>query len=311
MSRFNDWFFGGRSPAHDKLVSMTIEKIDEIIHRICPEILRHGQKPNIKDVFFCPRGEKPLWCTSDFQTAFPVDPICLEATESHPYNLVYSSIGELRLPRSLRLCPESRWARHDYTPEDICARLNEICEPIELEGGFFFFRWGEICVKSNLDGKYIHSVLPYYDDMTCPLTSVLESYTADWETKKICKDENGDIFGLANIVFDFELTIRNEHVISDIETWRESDQGLNLRLVAKVEPKLTSWDIPHGKLKVFMDNLGKRHNPNDLPIAGIIPTFSKAPLETHKILEKDNIYIIRFTKSGEISDGVGLEQRRL
>ena len=311
MSRFNDWFFGGRSPAYDKLVTMTIEKRDDIIYRICPKILRYGQKPNIENVFFCPRNKRPGWCTSDFQTTFRTDPVCLEATESHPYNLVYSSIGELKLPHSLRLCPESTWARYELTPEDICERLNEICEPVELEGGFYFFDWGEICVKSNLDGKYVESVLPYYDHMIRPLTSVLESYTVDWETKKICKDENGRIFGLASIVFDFELTTRNEYIISDTETWRERDQDFNLRLVAKVEPKLTSWDIPYGKLKVFMDNLRKHHNPKDLPIAGIIPTFSKAPLETHKMLEKDNIFIIRFTQRGEISDGVSPGQTQL
>lgn len=311
MSRFNDWFFGGRSPAYDKLVSMTIEKRDDIIHRIYPEILRYGQKPKIKDVFFCPMNERPPWCTSDLQTKFLTDPVCLKAAESHPYNFVYSSIGELRLPRVLELCPETYWAKQDYTPEEICARLNEVCESVELEGGFFSFHWGEICVKTSLDGKYIHSILPNYDHTICPLTSVLESYTVDWETKKICKDNNGSMIGLASIVFDFELTTQNEYIISDAETWRERDQDSNLRLVAKVEPKPTSWDIPHGKLKVFMDTLRKHHNPNELPIAGIIPTFSKAPLETHKRLKKDNIYIIRFTQRGEISDGVSPGQTQL
>lgn len=311
MDRFNGGLFGGGSPAHDKLVLMTIDKRDDIIRRLLPEILRPRQKSDDIDVFLCPRGEAPPWCKSDFQTAFRMDPVCLEAVESQPYNFVYSSIGELRLPRVHRLCPETRWAKQDYTPEDICLRLNEICESVELKGGFFFFYWGEICVKSSPDGKYIHSILPYYDYMKHPSTAVLGSYEVDWETKKICKRDTGFFLGCADVVFDFELTIQNDYIISDIETWRGSSQDLNLRLVARVDPKLTNWGITHGKLKVFMDNLKKRHNPNNLPIAGIIPTFSKAPLEIHETLERDNIFIIGFTRKGEVSDGVSPEQTQL
>jgi len=311
MDRSNGGLFGGGSPAHDKLVLMAIEKRGDIIRWLLPEILRPLQKSNVIDVFLCPRGEAPPWCKSDFQTAFRTDPVCLRATESNPYSLVYSSNGELRLPRVHRLCPETYWARQDYTPEDICARLNEICEPVELEEGFFFFNWGEICVKSTLDGEYIHSILPYYDHMILPSTDVLESYEVDWETKKICKRDTGFFLGCADVVFDYKLTIQNAHIISDIETWRGPSKELNLRLVTKVNPKLTNWGITHGKLKVFMDNLRKRHSPNVLPIAGIIPTFSRASLEVHKILEKDNIFIIRFTQKGEISDGVSPGQTRL
>ncbi|MBA7676534.1 hypothetical protein ES703_84776 [subsurface metagenome] len=139
----------------------------------------YRQKPNIKNRFLCPKNERPPWCLSDFQTTFCIDPVCLEATESHPYNLVYSSVGELRLPRTLRLCPESTWARYDSEPEDICDLLNDMCESVEIEGGFFFFFWGEICVKNNLDGKYIHSILPYYDYIIRLSNTMLESYEVD------------------------------------------------------------------------------------------------------------------------------------
>jgi hypothetical protein len=291
---------------------MTIEKIDDIIHMIYPKILRYGQKPNIKNIFFCPKWEVPPWCTSDFQTeVFSVDTVCLKATESYPYGLVYSSFGELRLPRALRLCPESTWARHKSTPEDICEQLNDVCESIDPGEDFIDFYWGEISLKSDLDGRYIYSVVPYNIHKKVSPIPVLESYEVDWETKKICKGETGYIFGCADIVFDFELKIRNDIIPNDIETWRGCSQDFNLRLVTKVEPKPSSWDIPHGKLKVFMDNLRKHHNPNDLPIAGIIPTFSKTPLVTHKILEKDNIHIITFTQKGKISDGFAPEQTRL
>lgn len=101
------------------------------------------------------------------------------ATERHPFNLIYSAVGDLRLPYTLRLCPESTWARYGSEPEDICAKLNDICESVELEGGIFFFYWGEICVKSNLDGKYVHSILPYYDCIIRPSTNVLESYEVE------------------------------------------------------------------------------------------------------------------------------------
>ena len=141
----------------------------------CNDRFFYKQKPDIETVFLCPKNERPPWCLSDFQTTFCVDPVCLEATESHPYNLVYSSVGELRLPRYFRLCPETTWARYDSDPEDICAMLNDVCEPVALEGGFFFFYWGEICTKTNMDGKYIHSILPYYEQMIRYSTD-LESY---------------------------------------------------------------------------------------------------------------------------------------
>jgi len=311
MSRYNAWFFGGKSPAYDKLVSMTIDKIDDIIYRIYPKILRYAQKPTPVNEFFYPKNDRPIWCLSDFQTSFRTPPVCLESTESNPLSLVYSSFGELKLPRTIRVCPESTWARYDSTPEDICEQLNDLCELVELEEGSFFFYWGEVYVKSNIDGKYVDSVQPYYVHKIYPMTSTIEAYNVDWETKSICKDDDGKLLGLADIVFDFEIKTRNEYNISDIETWRERDQEYNLRLVAKVEPKPNSWDIPHGKLKVFMDNLSKHHNPNDLPLAGIIPTFSKAPPVVHERLEKDNIYIITFTQKGEISDGFEPEQMRL
>ena len=311
MDRFNDGLFGGGSPAHDKLVLMTIEKRDDIIHSILPKILSPRQRSDFIDIFLCPKNERPPWCLSEFQTAFRVDPVCLEDAESPPSDLIDSSTGELRLPRALRLCPETTWARYETAPEDICARLNEVCETVELEGGFFFFYWGEICVKSSLDGEYIHSILPYYDHMIRSSTAVLGSYEVDWETKKICKRDSGFFLGCADVVFDFELTIQNDYIISDVERWRGHNHDLNLRLVTKVDPKLTSWGNTHEKLKVFMDNLRKSHSPNVLPIAGIIPTFSRIPLEAHKILEKENIFIIRFTQKGEISDGVSPGQTQL
>jgi len=102
----------------------------------------YSRAPDVKQMFLCPKNERPPWCLSEYQTAFCVDPVCLRANERHPNNLVYSSIGELRLPYDISLCPQTLWARHGYTPEDICARINEICEDVELEGGFFFFYWG-------------------------------------------------------------------------------------------------------------------------------------------------------------------------
>ena len=119
------------------------------------------------------------------------------------------------------------------------------------------------------------------------------------------------IFGCADVVFDFELKTRNDIIPNDVETWRGCGQNLNLRLVTKAEPKPASWDIPHGKLKVFMDTLRRHQGPNDLPVAGMISTFSRAPPETHKMLERDNIYVITFTKRGEISSGFAPEQTRL
>ena len=90
-----------------------------------------------------------------------------------------------------------------------------------------------------------------------------------------------------------------------------SSLGLSYDDLAKVNPKLTNWGTTYGELKVFMNNLKKDHNPNGIPIAGIIPTFTKAPLNVHETLEKDNIYIIRFTQRGEISDGVSPGQTQL
>jgi len=314
MSLPSDWFFGGRSPAYDKLMSMTIDKIDETIRMILPKILRYRHKTDDKNIFFCPksRSDAPPWCTSDFQTeGFDVEPICLKAAESQPYGFVYSSLGELRLPRILRLCPESSWAKYDSTPEDICEQLNDVFNPVEPVLDYIDSYWGETHLKTDLDGRYIQSVVPNNIQKTVSPIPVLESYDVDWETKKICKGETGYIFGCADIVFDFDLKIRIDTVPNDSETWRGCSQDFNLRLVTKLEPKPNSWDIPHGKLKVFMDNLMKPHNPNALSIAGIIPTFSKTPPDTHERLEKDNVYTIRFTEKGEISDGVGPEQTRL
>jgi len=95
MDRSNGGLFGGGSPAHDKLVLMTIEKRDDIIRRILPKMLSPRQRTDFIDVFLCPKNERPEWCLSDFQKAFRTDPICLEAAENHPESLVYSSIGEL------------------------------------------------------------------------------------------------------------------------------------------------------------------------------------------------------------------------
>jgi len=312
MSRFNKEFFGGNSPSHDALVSMTIDNYDGIIHRIMPKILKNQNKNSVVNVFLCPKNGRPTWCTSDFQTAFRVDPVCLRATESHPSSLVYSPIGELHLPRELRLCSKTTWDRYESTPEDIGTQLNDLCESVELEEGFFFFHWGEICVKSNIvDGKYIHSVLPYYEHMIRLVTPFLESYEVDWEAEAICKRDTGFIIGYADLLSDFKLNVVREVIINDAETWRISNEDLNLRLVAEAKPKPTSWGSPHRQLKTYMDLLKKPQGLNRLPTAGIISTFSKAPPKIHKILEKDNIFIIRFTKSGEISDGVSPEQARL
>ena len=128
----------------------------------------YSNEPSIESIFICPRNESPPWCLSEYQTTFCVDPICLRAAERHPHNLIYSSIGDLKLPYDIILCPETLWAKYNYAPEDIIARLNEICEPVELEAGFFFFHWGEICVKSTIDGQYIESILPYYSQMIRP-----------------------------------------------------------------------------------------------------------------------------------------------
>lgn len=314
MSQFNKEFFGRKTPSHDELVSMAIDNIDGIIHRIFPKILKKQNKNSVVNVFLCPRNERPPWCTSDFQTAFRTDPVCLEATKRYQGSVVdwFSSNGELSLPGIFRLCPETTWARYESTPEDICAKLNEVCEPVEIEKSFLFFPWGEICVKSNLDGKYIHSVLPYYERMIRFTNPFLESYQVDWEPEVICKRKDTDfILGYADVAFDFMLEIGRETIINDSETWRERKEDFKLRLIAEGKPKPNSWGAPHRQLKTYMDYLKEPREQNRLPIAGIILTFSKAPPGIHKILEKDNIYIIRFTKRGDISDGVSPEQTRL
>jgi len=143
------------------------------------------------------------------------------------------------------------------------------------------------------------------------VTHSLQSYEIDWEAEAICKRDTGFIIGYADLLSDFKLNVVREVIINDAETWRISNEDLNLRLVAEAKPKPTSWGSPHRQLKTYMDLLKKPQGLNRLPTAGIIPTFSKALPKIHKILEKDNIFIIRFTKSGEISDGVSPEQARL
>lgn len=315
MSRFSKEFFGGDTSSHDELVSMTIDNRDGIIRRILPKILRPRQIQDIISVYLCPRGERPPWCTSDIQTAFRTDPLCLVAAEEYISDFVDSSIGELKLPSKLRLCPETTWARYELTPEDICARLNDVCESGKPEKGFIDFYWGEISLKNHYLGeKYVHSVLPNYDRIIRPPTSVLESYKVDWETEKICKRETGYIFGYADVVFDFQLKIRKDFIISDMETWRGYDYGeVNLRVAVEAKPKLTSWGAPLRQLKTYMDLLKPSfsHTRNNLPIAGVISTFSRIPRKTHKILEKENVYVITFTKKGEISDVFAPEQKKL
>lgn len=315
MSRFSKEFFGGDPPSHDELVSMAIDNRDGILRRILPKILRSRQMQDIISVYLCPKGERPPWCTSDIQTAFRTDPLCLVASEEYIRDFVDSSIGELKLPSKLRLCPETTWARHELTPEDICIRLNDVCESGEPEKDFIDFYWGEISIKSRYpDGKYIHSVLPNYDQIIRPPTYVLESYKVEWEPEKIVKRDTGFIFGYADVELNFELKIRKDFIISDIETWRRYDYGeVNLRVVVEAKPKLTSWGAPLRQLKTYMDLLKPRFSQtrNNFPIAGVISTFSRIPRKIHKILEKENVYVITFTKKGEISDGFAPEQKKL